>query len=154
MSRGSELINVLIKERQTDYLIVFHTYIFPFLAIGAFICKMVPFVQCTAIVTEILTMTCIAMERHQGLVHPFKMKRQYTNQRAFIMLGVFITSCYCGKASELKNSNKYLSLLTGSVHGLLVCWARTCDGELVPELGGLPHATQHRQEAGGQRAMV
>ncbi|XP_050018300.1 pyroglutamylated RF-amide peptide receptor [Alexandromys fortis] len=55
---------------------------------GAFICKMVPFVQCTAIVTEILTMTCIAMERHQGLVHPFKMKRQYTNQRAFTMLGV------------------------------------------------------------------
>ncbi|XP_052028527.1 pyroglutamylated RF-amide peptide receptor-like [Apodemus sylvaticus] len=55
---------------------------------GAFICKMVPFVQCTAIVTEILTMTCIAVERHQGLVHPFKMKRQYTNQRAFTMLGV------------------------------------------------------------------
>ncbi|DAA33652.1 TPA: neuropeptide FF receptor 2-like, partial [Bos taurus] len=46
------------------------------------------FVQCTAIVTEILTMTCIAVERHQGLVHPFKMKRQYTNQRAFTMLGV------------------------------------------------------------------
>ncbi|XP_051058869.1 pyroglutamylated RF-amide peptide receptor [Phodopus roborovskii] len=55
---------------------------------GAFICKMVPFVQCTAIVTEILTMTCIAVERHQGLVHPFKMKQQYTNQRAFTMLGV------------------------------------------------------------------
>ncbi|CAO2605163.1 Pyroglutamylated RF-amide peptide receptor [Lemmus lemmus] len=55
---------------------------------GAFICKMVPFVQCTAIVTEILTMTCIALERHQGLVHPFKMKRQYTNQRAFTMLGM------------------------------------------------------------------
>ncbi|XP_055468791.1 pyroglutamylated RF-amide peptide receptor-like [Psammomys obesus] len=55
---------------------------------GAFICKMVPFVQCTAIVTEILTMTCIAVERHQGLVYPFKMKRQYTNQRAFTMLGV------------------------------------------------------------------
>ncbi|XP_005386845.1 PREDICTED: pyroglutamylated RFamide peptide receptor [Chinchilla lanigera] len=55
---------------------------------GAFICKMVPFVQSTAIVTEILTMTCIAVERHQGLVHPFKMKWQYTNQRAFTMLGV------------------------------------------------------------------
>ncbi|KAB1282076.1 Pyroglutamylated RF-amide peptide receptor, partial [Camelus dromedarius] len=59
-----------------------------FLAAGAFICKMVPFVQSTAIVTEILTMTCIAVERHQGLVHPFKMKWQYTNQRAFTMLGV------------------------------------------------------------------
>ncbi|XP_016833161.1 pyroglutamylated RF-amide peptide receptor isoform X1, partial [Cricetulus griseus] len=55
---------------------------------GAFICKMVPFVQCTAIVTEILTMTCIAVERSQRLVHPFKMKQQYTNQRAFTMLGV------------------------------------------------------------------
>ena len=48
---------------------------------------MVPFVQSTAVVTEILTMTCIAVERHQGLVHPFKMKWQYTNQRAFTMLG-------------------------------------------------------------------
>nr|XP_011747175.1 pyroglutamylated RFamide peptide receptor [Macaca nemestrina] len=55
---------------------------------GAFICKMVPFVQSTAVVTEILTMTCIAVERHQGLVHPFKMKWQYTNRRAFTMLGV------------------------------------------------------------------
>ncbi|XP_029807058.1 pyroglutamylated RF-amide peptide receptor, partial [Suricata suricatta] len=55
---------------------------------GAFICKMLPFVQSTAIVTEILTMTCIAVERHQGLVHPFKMKWQYTNRRAFTMLGV------------------------------------------------------------------
>ena len=58
-----------------------------FLAAGAFICKMVPFVQSTAVVTEILTMTCIAVERHQGLVHPFKMKWQYTNRRAFTMLG-------------------------------------------------------------------
>uniref|UniRef100_A0A8B9NU65 Pyroglutamylated RFamide peptide receptor n=1 Tax=Apteryx owenii TaxID=8824 RepID=A0A8B9NU65_APTOW len=55
---------------------------------GAFACKMVPFVQSTAIVTEILTMTCIAMERHQGIVHPLKMKWQYTNKRAFTMLGI------------------------------------------------------------------
>lgn len=54
---------------------------------GAFACKMVPFVQSTAIVTEILTMTCIAVERHQGIVHPLKMKWQYTNKRAFTMLG-------------------------------------------------------------------
>lgn len=74
--------------------------------IGAFICKMVPFVQCTAIVTEILTMTCIAVERHQGLVHPFKMKRQYTNQRAFTMLGMLIISCHGHKAPELRNLNK------------------------------------------------
>ncbi|XP_047423106.1 pyroglutamylated RF-amide peptide receptor [Sciurus carolinensis] len=55
---------------------------------GAFVCKLLPFVQSTAIVTEVLTMTCIAVERHQGLVHPFKMKWQYTNQRALTMLGV------------------------------------------------------------------
>uniref|UniRef100_A0A8D0GE90 Pyroglutamylated RF-amide peptide receptor n=1 Tax=Sphenodon punctatus TaxID=8508 RepID=A0A8D0GE90_SPHPU len=55
---------------------------------GAFVCKMVPFVQSTAIVTEILTMTCIAVERHNGIVHPLKMKWQYTNRRAFTMLGI------------------------------------------------------------------
>lgn len=57
------------------------------LAAGAFICKMMPFVQSTAVVSEILTMTCIAVERHQGLVHPFRMKWQYTNRRAFTVLG-------------------------------------------------------------------
>ncbi|XP_039598123.1 pyroglutamylated RF-amide peptide receptor-like [Polypterus senegalus] len=54
---------------------------------GAFVCKMVPFVQSTAIVTGILTMTCIAVERYQGIVYPLKMKRQYTSKRAFKMLG-------------------------------------------------------------------
>lgn len=61
--------------------------LYRFLTAGPFICKMVPFVQSTAIVTEILTMTCIAVERHQGLVHPFKMKWQYTTRRAFTVLG-------------------------------------------------------------------
>ncbi|XP_043917470.1 pyroglutamylated RF-amide peptide receptor [Protopterus annectens] len=55
---------------------------------GEFACKMVPFVQSTAIVTEILTMACIAVERHQGIVHPLRMKWQYTNRRAFTMLGI------------------------------------------------------------------
>lgn len=58
---------------------------------GAFACKMVPFVQSSAIVTEILTMTCIAVERHQGIVHPLKMKWQYTNKRAFTMLGKILS---------------------------------------------------------------
>ncbi|KAE8632774.1 hypothetical protein XENTR_v10001668 [Xenopus tropicalis] len=53
-----------------------------------FACKMVPFVQSTAIVTEILTMTCIAVKRHQGIVYPLKMKWQFTNRRAFTMLGI------------------------------------------------------------------
>ncbi|KAM8939709.1 pyroglutamylated RF-amide peptide receptor [Pelodytes ibericus] len=64
---------------------------------GAFACKMVPFVQSTAIVTEILTMTCIAVERHQGIIHPLRMKWQYTNRRAFTMLGiVWLTAALVG----------------------------------------------------------
>lgn len=64
---------------------------------GAFACKMVPFIQSTAIVTEILTMTCIAVERHQGIMHPLKMKWQYTNRRAFTMLGiVWLTATIVG----------------------------------------------------------
>ncbi|XP_036406945.1 pyroglutamylated RF-amide peptide receptor [Megalops cyprinoides] len=55
---------------------------------GVLVCKTVPFVQTTAIVTGILTMTCIAVERYQGIVYPLKMKRQYTPQRAYKMLGV------------------------------------------------------------------
>ncbi|XP_017338286.1 pyroglutamylated RF-amide peptide receptor [Ictalurus punctatus] len=55
---------------------------------GVLVCKTVPFVQTTAIVTGILTMTCIAVERYQGIVHPLKMKRQYTPQRAYRMLGL------------------------------------------------------------------
>ncbi|KPP77094.1 Pyroglutamylated RFamide peptide receptor-like [Scleropages formosus] len=54
---------------------------------GVLVCKTVPFVQTMAIVTCILTMTCIAVERYQGIVYPLKMKRQYTPQRAYKMLG-------------------------------------------------------------------
>ncbi|XP_057198983.1 pyroglutamylated RF-amide peptide receptor isoform X3 [Triplophysa rosa] len=55
---------------------------------GVLVCKTIPFVQTTAIVTGILTMTCIAVERYQGIVHPLKIKRQCTPQRAYRMLGV------------------------------------------------------------------
>ncbi|KAI7796879.1 pyroglutamylated RF-amide peptide receptor [Triplophysa rosa] len=55
---------------------------------GVLVCKTVPFVQTTAIVTGILTMTCIAIERYQGIVYPLKMKREYTPRRAYKMLGV------------------------------------------------------------------
>ncbi|XP_007065550.1 pyroglutamylated RF-amide peptide receptor [Chelonia mydas] len=54
---------------------------------GPFVCKMVPFIQTTAVVASTLTMTCIAVERYQGIVHPLKMKRQYTNKRSYKMLG-------------------------------------------------------------------
>ncbi|XP_060106950.1 pyroglutamylated RF-amide peptide receptor-like [Heteronotia binoei] len=54
---------------------------------GPFVCKMVPFIQTTAVVTSTLTMTCIAIERYQGIVHPLKIQRQYTNKRAYKMLG-------------------------------------------------------------------
>ncbi|XP_051958218.1 pyroglutamylated RF-amide peptide receptor-like [Xyrauchen texanus] len=55
---------------------------------GVLVCKTVPFVQTTAIVTGILTMTCIAIERYQGIVYPLKLKRQYTPKGAYKMLGL------------------------------------------------------------------
>ncbi|XP_075999769.1 pyroglutamylated RF-amide peptide receptor [Genypterus blacodes] len=64
---------------------------------GVLVCKTVPFVQTTAIVTGILTMTCIAIERYQGIVYPLKMRRQYTSKRAYKMLGgVWIVSVIVG----------------------------------------------------------
>ncbi|XP_037319939.2 pyroglutamylated RF-amide peptide receptor [Pungitius pungitius] len=64
---------------------------------GVLVCKAVPFVQTTAIVTGILTMTCIAVERYQGIVFPLKMRRQYSSKRAYNMLGlVWIASVIVG----------------------------------------------------------
>lgn len=33
-------------------------------------------------------MTCIAIERYQGIVFPLKMRRQYSSKRAYKMLGI------------------------------------------------------------------
>ncbi|KAM9425839.1 pyroglutamylated RF-amide peptide receptor [Pholidichthys leucotaenia] len=64
---------------------------------GVLVCKMVPFVQTTAIVTCILTMTCIAIERYQSIVFPLKMRRQQTSKRPYKMLGlVWIASLIVG----------------------------------------------------------
>ncbi|XP_013862425.1 pyroglutamylated RFamide peptide receptor [Austrofundulus limnaeus] len=64
---------------------------------GVLVCKTVPFVQTTAIVTGILTMTCIAIERYQGIVFPLKMRQQYSSKRAYKMLGlVWIASVLVG----------------------------------------------------------
>ncbi|XP_029312451.1 pyroglutamylated RF-amide peptide receptor [Cottoperca gobio] len=64
---------------------------------GVLVCKTVPFVQSTAIVTGILTMTCIAIERYQGIVFPLKMRRQYSSKRAYKMLGlVWLASVIVG----------------------------------------------------------
>ncbi|XP_074519450.1 pyroglutamylated RF-amide peptide receptor [Halichoeres trimaculatus] len=64
---------------------------------GVLVCKTVPFVQTTAIVTGILTMTCIAIERYQGIVFPLRMRRQYSSKRAYKMLGlVWIASVAVG----------------------------------------------------------
>lgn len=60
----------------------------PFLFAGVLVCKTVPFVQTMAIVTGILTMTCIAIERYQGIVFPLKMRRQNSPRRAYTMLGI------------------------------------------------------------------
>lgn len=59
----------------------------PLCPAGVVVCKTVPFVQTTAIVTGILTMTCIAIERYQGIVFPLKMRRHYSPKRAYKMLG-------------------------------------------------------------------
>lgn len=65
-----------------------------FFPLGVLVCKTVPFVQTTAIVTGILTMTCIAIERYQGIVFPLKMRRQYSSKRAYKMLGIVcLTEC-------------------------------------------------------------
>uniref|UniRef100_A0A8C0JBL3 G-protein coupled receptors family 1 profile domain-containing protein n=1 Tax=Chelonoidis abingdonii TaxID=106734 RepID=A0A8C0JBL3_CHEAB len=58
---------------------------------GPFVCKMVPFIQTIAVVASTLTMTCIAVERYHGIVHPLKMKRQYTNKRTYKMLGMAVS---------------------------------------------------------------
>ncbi|XP_069012400.1 pyroglutamylated RF-amide peptide receptor [Embiotoca jacksoni] len=64
---------------------------------GVLVCKTVPFVQTTAIVTGILTMTCIAIERYQGIVFPLKMRRQHSSRRAYKRLGlVWIASVIVG----------------------------------------------------------
>lgn len=65
-----------------------HCFILLFTSAGVLVCKTVPFVQTTAIVTGILTMTCIAIERYQGIVFPLKMRRQYSSKRAYKMLGI------------------------------------------------------------------
>ncbi|XP_072139076.1 pyroglutamylated RF-amide peptide receptor-like [Mobula birostris] len=52
---------------------------------GTFICKMVPFVQTTAVTSCILAMLCIAVERYEGIVHP--LKKHYLMTRGHIMLG-------------------------------------------------------------------
>nr|XP_006625711.1 PREDICTED: pyroglutamylated RFamide peptide receptor-like [Lepisosteus oculatus] len=54
-------------------------------------CKVLPCVQLVAVVSSTLTLTCIAMERYQGIVHPLRKKGQYTSRRACRMLGVVWT---------------------------------------------------------------
>ncbi|XP_076854718.1 pyroglutamylated RF-amide peptide receptor [Brachyhypopomus gauderio] len=55
---------------------------------GVLVCKTVPFVQTTAIVTGILSMACVAVERYQGIMHPLRVKRHCTPRRAYRTLGV------------------------------------------------------------------
>uniref|UniRef100_A0A671QGA1 Pyroglutamylated RFamide peptide receptor-like n=1 Tax=Sinocyclocheilus anshuiensis TaxID=1608454 RepID=A0A671QGA1_9TELE len=89
---------------------------------GVLVCKTVPFVQTTAIVTGILTMTCIAVERYQGIVHPLKIKRQCTPQRAYRMLGVvWIAAMMVGSPITFKTSpsnllKHYLERWSSSAH--------------------------------------
>ncbi|KAM6984930.1 pyroglutamylated RF-amide peptide receptor [Aplochiton taeniatus] len=54
---------------------------------GDFLCKLVPFLQVTAIATSILAMTCIAVERFQGILHPLHVRNDYFLCHACKMLG-------------------------------------------------------------------
>ncbi|XP_043938906.1 pyroglutamylated RF-amide peptide receptor-like [Protopterus annectens] len=53
---------------------------------GAFLCKMVPCIQITAVSTGILTMMCVAIERFQGILYPLRLRSDYTIGRAVKML--------------------------------------------------------------------
>ncbi|KAG7320909.1 hypothetical protein KOW79_015324 [Hemibagrus wyckioides] len=53
---------------------------------GNFLCKLVPFLQVTAIATSILTMTCIAVERFQGILYPLHIRNNYILHSSIIML--------------------------------------------------------------------
>ncbi|KAG2469276.1 pyroglutamylated RF-amide peptide receptor [Polypterus senegalus] len=60
---------------------------------GGFLCKLVPFLQVTAVSTSILTMTCIAAERFQGILYPLQLGNIYSPIRATKMLaGVWLSS--------------------------------------------------------------
>lgn len=53
---------------------------------GNFLCKLVPFLQVTAIATSILTMTCIAVERFQGILYPLHFRNNYILHSSIMML--------------------------------------------------------------------
>ncbi|XP_026090423.1 pyroglutamylated RFamide peptide receptor-like isoform X1 [Carassius auratus] len=53
---------------------------------GDFLCKLIPFLQVTAIGTSMLTMTCIAIERFQGILYPLHVRNSYFLCHAFKML--------------------------------------------------------------------
>ncbi|TSK72047.1 Pyroglutamylated RFamide peptide receptor [Bagarius yarrelli] len=53
---------------------------------GNFLCKLVPFLQVTAIATSILTMTCIAVERFQGILYPLHVRNNYILHSSIMML--------------------------------------------------------------------
>ncbi|XP_048089477.1 pyroglutamylated RF-amide peptide receptor isoform X2 [Alosa alosa] len=88
---------------------------------GVLVCKTVPFVQTTAIVTGILTMTCIALERYQGIVYPLKMRRQYTLKRAYKMLGlVWIASVIVGSPMLFVQQLEWRSLRHRQVYSTFI----------------------------------
>ncbi|XP_066568641.1 QRFP-like peptide receptor [Amia ocellicauda] len=53
---------------------------------GQFLCKLVAFLQVTAVSTSILTMTCIAVERFQGILYPLQLRKVYSPCHAIKML--------------------------------------------------------------------
>ncbi|XP_062867818.1 pyroglutamylated RF-amide peptide receptor [Trichomycterus rosablanca] len=53
---------------------------------GNFLCKLVPFLQVAAIATSILTMTCIALERFQGILYPLHVRNSHVLHSSIAML--------------------------------------------------------------------
>ncbi|XP_064210003.1 pyroglutamylated RF-amide peptide receptor isoform X1 [Anguilla rostrata] len=68
---------------------------------GDFLCKLIPFLQVTAIATSILTMTCIAVERFKGILYPLKLQSGYSPCHAMKMLGHMVFIIPSGSAEQL-----------------------------------------------------
>lgn len=132
ITAGPVMVHIYIYLYDVIFGFLIDPNVFDVFAAGVLVCKTVPFVQTTAIVTGILTMTCIAIERYQGIVFPLKMRRQYSSRRAYKMLGSMLTClhrfslCICIKVLLTGNWNPpltcnlyYLPLLLQGWYGLL-----------------------------------
>ncbi|RXN32407.1 pyroglutamylated RFamide peptide receptor-like protein [Labeo rohita] len=106
---------------------------------GDFLCKLIPFLQVTAIATSMLTMTCIAVERFQGILYPLHVRNSYFLCHAFKMLGkldldldseFLLVSVVqiLGFSNSVCNPLVYAALNTTFKRDLLALLIRGCSG--------------------------